>query len=226
MGLPKESAQDMTYTWLRRHVASFPRHSGGFITESEVATALKISRTPVREAMLRLEAEGFLQILPKKGAYVSPISDEETKAVMQARSLVEGWCVRRLAVGVPGLVEELHRLMAELESLSSDPVAFIECDRRFHRTLVEAAGNPVIASFYESLRDRQVRMGLQAVTASKNRAARVLAEHWAITDAVRDLEPDAAAAAVTRHLDSTRAILLATPATGSWSSVPDLGSAV
>lgn len=55
-----------------------PLHLSGFITESEVATALKVSRTGVREAMPRPEAEGFMQIPPKKGAHVPPISDEET----------------------------------------------------------------------------------------------------------------------------------------------------
>jgi DNA-binding GntR family transcriptional regulator len=54
------SAQDLTYRWLKRHIAQLPRHGGTFLTESEVARKAGTSRTPVREALLRLEAEGFL----------------------------------------------------------------------------------------------------------------------------------------------------------------------
>jgi len=93
---PGESAQDVTYRWLKCHIASLPRHVGTFLTETEVAAAAQTSRTPVREALLRLEAEGFLQIMPKKGAYVPPVSDDEVRAVMEARGLVEDWSVRRV----------------------------------------------------------------------------------------------------------------------------------
>lgn len=63
-----------------------PRHEGVFLTEGAAAAATGTSRTPVREALLRLEAEGFLQIVPKKGAFVPPISDAEVESVMQARA--------------------------------------------------------------------------------------------------------------------------------------------
>ncbi len=195
-----------------------PRHTGGFITEAEVATALGTSRTPVREALLRLETEGFLQILPKKGAYVPPISDAEAEAVMQARGMVEDWCVRRAPANSAGLARVLGDLIKEQEGLLADPVAFIECDRRFHRTVVEASGNPVIAQFYETLRDKQVRMGLQAVMAAEDRARLVLSEHAAIVEALRNESPDAAADAVARHLQSTREILMTTSVTAPWSS--------
>ncbi|MGH3742396.1 MAG: GntR family transcriptional regulator, partial [Micromonosporaceae bacterium] len=89
------SAQDITYRWLREHIGSIPRTTGGFITEAEVAAASGTSRTPVREALLSLEAEGFLDIVPKKGAYIPPISDAEVEAVMQARLIVEDWCVKQ-----------------------------------------------------------------------------------------------------------------------------------
>ena len=74
-----------------------------------------------------------------------------------------------------GLAEELQRLIGEQEALRGDPLAFIERDREFHRTLVLAAGNPFVGDFYESLRDRQVRMGLHAIVNASERADIVLA---------------------------------------------------
>ena len=207
MGGRGESAQDAAYRWLKRHIGSLPRHQGTFLTEAEVCGTTGTSRTPVREALLRLEAEGFLQIVPKKGAYVPPITDTEVEAVMQARGLVEDWCVRRVTPVPGGLPLELERLVAEQEGLLDDPVGFIECDRAFHRAVVRAAGNPVLAEFYETLRDRQVRMGLRAIAAAHDRARCVLAEHTAILDAVRSTDPVAAAEAVATHLNTTLATL-------------------
>ncbi|TDD85917.1 GntR family transcriptional regulator [Actinomadura rubrisoli] len=211
----RESAQDTTYRWLKRHIGSLPRHEGTFLTEAEVCEATGTSRTPVREALLRLETEGFLKIMPKKGAFVPPVSDAEIEAVMQARELVEDWCVRRAAPLAEGLAPELDELVREQGGLLEDPVAFIECDRAFHRAIVRTAGNAVLAEFYETLRDRQVRMGLRAIAAEEDRARVVLAEHTAIVDALRSGDPLRSARALAAHLGGTLAVLRL-PAVANW----------
>lgn len=215
------SAQDRAYDWLKNHIATVPRHEGVFLSENQVAVEARASRTPVREALLRLEAEGYLSIVPKKGAYVPPVSDAEVEAVMQARALVEDWCVRRVAEVADGLSEELNGLIAEQERLAGDPVAFIECDRQFHRTIVAAAGNPVLLDFYESLRDRQIRMGVRAVTSTEERTRQVLQEHQAIVDVLSD--PVRSVQAVTDHLDNTLAILRRPSGGYPWASSTTAG---
>src|SRR5215472_8012048 len=214
IGQRAEAAQDVVYRWLKQQVLSLPRHEGTFLTEAEVCRATGVSRTPVREALLRLEADGLLQILPKKGAYVPPISETEVEAVMQARGLVEDWCARRAALSRGSLLPELAELMNKLEKLQQAPMAFIECDREFHRAIVRAAGNPVLAGFYESLRDRQLRMGLNAIAASGERTGNVLAEHAAIVDAMRASDPERAAAAMAHHLSNSLAALQRPTASG------------
>ena len=210
------SAQDVSYAWLKRHISSLPRHEGVFLTEGEVAQQAGTSRTPVREALLRLQAEGFLTIVPRKGAYVPPVSFEDVEDVMQARGLVEDWCVRQVIKSVAGLADELMRIVDEQERLIGDPVAFIECDRRFHRTIVQAAGNPLVLGFYETLRERQVRMGIRAVTSTDDRARQVLNEHQAIVDGLRRVDGDAAAIAISDHLVNTLAILRSPSIGRSW----------
>jgi DNA-binding GntR family transcriptional regulator len=204
---PGEAAQDAVFRWLKEHIATLPRHEGTFITEGEVGRATGTSRTPVREALLRLEADGFLKIVPKKGAFVPPITDAEIEAVMQARTLVEDWCVRRACGFGEALAGELERLVAEQEALRDNPLAFIERDREFHRTIVRAGNNPVLADFYESLRERQLRMGLQAIGVSEPRVIDVLAEHRAIVEGLKSGDGQRAAAAMTRHLANTLATL-------------------
>lgn len=209
-----DSAKEVAYRWLKQHIADLPREGGTFLTESEVADAAGTSRTPVREALLRLEAEGFVRIVPKKGAFVPPIPDAEVRAVMQARELVEHWCVNRVVPAGDELIGTLRELVAKQEDRIDDPVGFIEYDRAFHRAIVRQAANPVLAEFYESLRERQVRMGLRAVAKDRNRARTVLAEHSAIVTALVFADPRRAHEALATHLSSTM-VALDFPAT-TW----------
>jgi DNA-binding GntR family transcriptional regulator len=202
-----EAAQDVVFAWLKKHVISLPRTDGAFLTEAEVCRATGMSRTPVREALLRLEADGFLRILPKKGAFVPPITELEVESIMQARVLVEDFCVRRAVHFGEFLAPELDRLLAKQEKQQKSPLEFIEADREFHRAIVNAANNPVLADFYESLRDRQMRMGVRAVATSAQRMGGVLAEHRAIADGVRSGDAERAAAATAQHLTTTLAVL-------------------
>ena len=210
-----EAAQDAVFRWLKQHIVTLPRQDGVFLTEAEVSRATGTSRTPVREALLRLEADGVLQIVPKKGAYVPPVTDADIEAVMQARGLVEDWCARRAVRFGEALAAELDRLIEQQAKHQSDAVAFIESDRQFHRALVGAAGNPVLASFYESLRDRQLRMGIHAIATSDQRIGEVLAEHAAIVAGLRSGDPERAAAAVAQHL-ATSLAALQVPIMTSW----------
>lgn len=210
-----DAAQDVVYAWLKQHVLTLPRNEATFLTEAQVCRETGVSRTPVREAFLRLEADGLLTILPKKGAYIAPITESEVDAIMQARGLVEEWCSREASRFGSSLADELDRLIVQQEQVRSDRVAFIESDREFHRTIVRAAGNPVLATFYESLRDRQVRMGVHAISVG-SRIDDVLAEHRAIADAIRASQAEQVVEAVGEHLARTLAALRA-PMTRHWS---------
>ncbi|MBB4276024.1 GntR family transcriptional regulator [Rhizobium mongolense] len=218
IGQRADAAQDVVYRWLKQHVLTLPSREGTFLTEAEVCRETGTSRTPVREALLRLEADGLLQIVPKKGAYVPPITETEIEAVMQARGLVEEWCARQAAGYGDMLAAELDRLIARQVEVQHDTVAFIECDRDFHRTIVRAAGNPVLADFYESLRDRQLRMGVHAITIFGGRGDSVLAEHAAIAEGIRRGQPEQAAAAVAQHLAQTL-VALRLPTAAGWGLV-------
>lgn len=204
----------VAYEWLKQHISSIPRTDSVFLSESEIAAATQTSRTPVREALLRLDTEGFVQIIPKRGILVPAISDPEVNAAMEARQLLEDWCVRRSAAVAELLVPDLEKLLTEQAGLIDDPRRFIEADRAFHRVIVAQAGNPVVTGFYESLRERQVRMGLSALAGTEGRPAVVLDEHRAIVEALRGGDPEAAATALRTHLASTLRTLNLLPSHG------------
>ena len=93
---------------------AFP--GGELISEGEVAAALGMSRTPVREAFLRLEAEGLLRLYPQRGALVVPVSSEESRAVIEARLVLEQFAARKvIGRGAAARASVFERLSAELQ---------------------------------------------------------------------------------------------------------------
>lgn len=201
-------AQEIAYGWLKRRVEQTPRTQAVFLTEVEVSAEIGVSRTPVREALLRLQAEHLIDIIPGKGAFIPPVTDEQVRSVMEARYLVETWSVQVCTPEGADLAARLRENIDRQRELLQEPVEFIGCDREFHRAIVEAAGNSVLAEFYESLRDRQLRMGVVAVVSSQDRATTVLDEHAAITEAIASGSIPAARRAVCEHLRSTFGVLL------------------
>ncbi|HET9118328.1 MAG TPA: GntR family transcriptional regulator [Pseudonocardiaceae bacterium] len=211
-GAAKDRALD--YVKTRVLTGTFP--GGELISEGEVATALGMSRTPVREAFLRLEAEGLLRLYPQRGALIVPVSPEEVRAVMEARLVLEqfaaGQVVRRGPATAAGVFE---RLSAELERQRkarsvADFRNFLDSDRAFHSAIVEDAENSIVAGFYASLRDRQMRMIGESATRDPQRITTILDEHRRIAEAVRDGDLEQALKAVKLHLTSTaRALGLA-----------------
>ena len=185
------------------------RFAGGeLISEGDVAELVGLSRTPVREAFLRLEAEGLLRLYPKRGALVVPVSPGEVEDVIETRLLVERHAVERIGTAPPPLVAALEDEIAEQERLATAGEArgFVDSDRCFHRLLVEATGNAILLALHDSLRDRQSRMGLTALSADGDRTREIVAEHRALLAALAAGDPRAGAL-LADHLERTRALL-------------------
>ncbi|QBJ98788.1 GntR family transcriptional regulator [Rhodococcus sp. ABRD24] len=205
MSTPRTSgatAPELAYEWLKKTIITLPRDEEMFLSEAQVAASSGISRTPVREALMRLEAEGFIRRVPHKGAYIPALSDSDVEAVMQARRVVEEWSVNEVAPD-PGLVPDRLRTLLEKQENDVDPVDFIAHDLEFHTTILRAACNPLMNDFYSSLRDRQMRMGVRIVMADETRKKQVLIEHSAIADAIAAKDAEAAVRAVREHLETT-----------------------
>jgi DNA-binding GntR family transcriptional regulator len=188
------------------------RYEGGvLLTEGELAEAVGVSRTPVREALLRLEVEGLLRLYPKKGALVLPVSAQEITDVVETRLLVEQHAVRKSAQQPvdQGLIVRLEELLDEQRAHAAvgDLTAFAVSDRCFHAAVVKNTGNEILSRLYDQLRDRQLRMGVAMMHAQPDRIAKNITEHAEIMEAVRAGDAEAAAQAVGRHVSWVRQLV-------------------
>ncbi|MGA9857044.1 MAG: GntR family transcriptional regulator [Solirubrobacteraceae bacterium] len=195
------SASAQAYQYAKERLLDGRFASGTLLSENELARQLGISRTPVREAFLQLEAEGMLELYPRRGALVTPISPSEADDVLEARLLIEGHCVARVAEQGPQLAAALRDVIAEQEQgLRGGGPTFAVSDRRFHRLIVAANGNDVLTRQYDALRDRLQRIAATAAARDPGRIARFISEHAAIADAIEHRDAQLAVELVTVHL--------------------------
>jgi DNA-binding GntR family transcriptional regulator len=215
-GNGRGAAKDRALDYVKTQVLTGAFPGGELISEGEVATALGMSRTPVREAFLRLEAEGLLRLYPQRGALVVPVSPEEVRAVMEARLVLEQFAAAKVVRRGPAArAAAFDRLSTELERQrraggTPDLHDFLDSDRAFHSAIVEDAENSILTGFYASLRDRQMRMLGESAIRDPQRITTILDEHRGIAEAVRDGDAERALESVTTHLTGTmRALGLA-----------------
>ena len=203
-------AADRAYAFAKQRILDGSFESGRLITEGEVAGGAGMSRTPVREAFLRLEAEGLLRLYPKRGALVVPVSIAEVTSVLQTRLVVERWALEQVILRGVALAEPASAAIAEQQALAvaGDGPGFVEADREFHRLFVAAAGNPILLQLHDSLRDRQGRMGLAAIARDARRTTEIIDEHRELAAAVDARHPTRALELIDRHLEGTLRLLL------------------
>lgn len=209
----RRAARDRALDYVKDQILTNSFPGGSLISEGEVADALGLSRTPVREAFLRLEADGLLRLYPQRGALVVAVSPQEVRAVMEARLVVEQFAGGKVAgKSADARNSVFDRMVTELtrqrqSAAKGDLREFADADRAFHAILVETAGNGILQDLYSSLRDRQMRMVGESAARDPGRLQTILAEHALIAEAVRDGESKRTLDAIKVHLAGTERAL-------------------
>ena len=190
------SLVDQAYVLLRKQIVNLSLPPESALIEQEVASVLAISKTPVREAIIRLSREGLIQVVPKSGSYVTAISLERYFEACFIRTQLEVGCVKRLGSNGIGMAEQvkLKAILTEQRSAlkANADAQFFELDEAFHRKLFEIAGLPgawVILQTVKAEIDR-VRH-LKRLFGIRQRRL-VVQEHTNIVDAIIDRDPAAA----------------------------------
>jgi len=176
-GMP--SASDRAYAHVKRGILDGTHAGGQFFTEGEVAEAVGVSRTPVREALLRLEVEGLVRLYPKKGAMIVPVSTQEAQDVVEARAVIEEWAASRMWPHRKEILDDLGGLLAAMRTARKAGAVedFVVADRTFHERIVSAAGNAILTRAYRSLCERQLCVSHVVMRVSDARMDRAITSH-------------------------------------------------
>lgn len=202
------SAAEAVYRHVKDRVLTGGLEGGRMVSEGEVSSTLGVSRTPVREAFLRLEVEGWLRLFPKRGALVLPVAPHEIDEVLDARALLESHAAADVVTRPDDLAALVDALDAVIEAQrtsheAGDLPGYTEADAEFHRLVAESGRNSLLAGFYRTLRERQQRMTADSLRGRTAAAATVLDEHRALRDLLAAGDVAGFDRALVEHLDHT-----------------------
>jgi DNA-binding GntR family transcriptional regulator len=206
---PDPSATDRVAETLRREIVSNRLRPGLPLVESQLVERLGVSRTPIREALKLLAAEGLVDLRRNRAAIVSPLDPVGLAHLFEVEEALESFAAGLAAVRISPLdVERLDRLQIQMETAEAagDRDRYIRLNHRIHLLIIAASGNPSLAKTHE-----RVLGGLQrarnVALATEGRVEESILEHREILEALRRGDRDAACRTMARHIARTGAIV-------------------
>lgn len=208
-GAAFHSRADEAYAELKRDIAEFKLVPGDRFTETEISERLGVSRTPVRQALFRLQQEGFVEVLFRSGWRVLPFDFDKFEQLYDLRMVLETTAVQRLCAGSQAvdtaLLDELAAIwLVPAAQRSADHVQVGQWDEAFHCALVEAAGNAEMARVHRDVTDR-IRIIRRLDFIKQPRIDATYEEHAKILKAVRAKRGDQAAMLLRAHIETSQA---------------------
>ncbi len=201
-----QSLRDAAYEAIKHRIITCAFRPGEYINEAYVSAMLGIGRTPVHQAIDRLMLEGMVDVMPRKGVIVKPVSLDEIMQIVEVRMLNECYGVRLAAERadrdeINHLADILARATQWIEARNSEQLMML--DREFHGVLARASKNGILADNLAKLHDHSLRFWFISLNRPGHHES-VQAQHEAILGTIRDRDPDGAEAAMRAHVEAFR----------------------
>jgi GntR family transcriptional regulator, rspAB operon transcriptional repressor len=220
-----QSLRDTAYEAIKHRIITCAFRPGEYLNEAYVSATLGIGRTPVHQAIDRLMLDGLVEVIPRKGVIVKPVSLDEIMQIVEVRLLNESYCVRLAAEragadDIAHLTDILARARQWTEARSSEHL--MRLDREFHAAIARASQNAVLRDTLVKLHDRSLRFWFISLNRPGQHES-VQQQHEAVFAAIKTHDPDRAQEAMRAHIEAFRKNLVES----LWSSgdVNGLGSA-
>lgn len=202
--------REIVFESLREAIIGGVLKPGERMMEVQLAEEMGVSRTPVREAIRKLELEGFVIMVPRKGAYVAGISSKDVSEVFEIRAALEGLAASLAAERITDVEkEELERvLVVKAASVqANDFASLIEKDTEFHEMIYRASRNERLMQIISNLREQINRFRMVSL-AFPGRGKEALEEHKKIAEAIAERDYVLAQALAQEHISNAENALL------------------
>ena len=202
--LPRESSRDYALRIIKDNIISLRLEPGSQISENELATEMGLSRTPVREAIRKLELEGLVTMIPRRGAEVAQITEKNLRDVLEVRRALDALAIELACERITE--DELAELKKacenfELETKRGNANQVAQADVELHDIILKASGNERLMQMISKLSQQMYRYRLEYVKDEAN-YKRLIAEHRVIYEAIRDRDRQTGAEAIKNHIDN------------------------
>lgn len=153
-------ASERAYHLIKEKIITLELGPSSVIDEHSLMEELGLGRTPIREALQRLDAEGLVHIVPRRGMFVTDISITDLQKIFEVRIVLAGFCARLAAQRVTAnQIAQMEAVLQDLEQVQSgDYKTLMEIDRRFQRLMYKTAGNDILAESLDRLYDLSLRI--------------------------------------------------------------------
>lgn len=198
--------RDVVFNTLRQAILKGELKPGERLMEIQLAQRLGVSRTPVREAIRKLELEGLVLMIPRKGAEVAEITIQDLEDVLEVRAALEELAVKDACDHItPEQLEELREANEEFEKVlqGNDLIAYVHADMHFHEIIYDATNNKRLLQILNNLREQMYRYRMEYMK-DKRTHQRLLKEHAAIGQALRDHDKQKAGEAICIHIQNQK----------------------
>ncbi len=202
--LKRTTTTNQVYDAIREAILRGDMMPGSHLSEVELSDQLGVSRAPVREALLILEAEGLVELLPNKGAFVRGLSRGEIEEIYTLRSLLEGYAAALAAkIATPGDNEKIATAAEKAKKMAGlgDFQKTLDADFEFHKLIWSASGHSLIESTLERL-ESQIRLFMAVQAPLFEELLQSVMEHQAISGAIRAGDPTAARNKMKEHINT------------------------
>lgn len=201
----KKSLKQQAYDEIKRKIVTCEYAPNTLLNEELLREELHVSRTPIRDALSRLEQRGLITILPKKGIMVSSLSINDINMVFEVRMMYEPYALLHYGSRIPYsvLTHSYEQLLSDLDAMSED-WAFFQADDAFHAAVVQAIGNRFLLQTYEWIQDQNLRFRVMTGQTSAPRLEDTSKEHTRILEACLKKDWSEAASAMKDHLINSK----------------------
>ncbi|GLB27219.1 GntR family transcriptional regulator [Lacrimispora xylanolytica] len=196
--------RDVVFNTLRQAILKGELAPGERLMEIQLAERLGVSRTPIREAIRKLELEGLVLMIPRKGAEVAKISEKSLRDVLEVRRSLEELAIELACQRMlPDAVEELEQRQEEFKNavLNGNPMEIAETDEAYHDVIYKGTCNDRLIQMINNLREQMYRYRLEYIKDEDKRQI-LLLEHDHILEAVRRRKVEEAKEAMREHIDN------------------------
>ncbi|WP_039728796.1 GntR family transcriptional regulator [Leptolyngbya iicbica] len=209
--LPRRaSLHEQTYQTLRTSILSGELPPGDRLVETQLATQLEVSRTPIREALRQLQREGLVAVDSSGGLRVISVSVSDAVHLYDCRIALEEAAVRDACLNASDLtLDELQQSIAQSEravqreASTLNTFEMLNLDYQFHRKIAESTGNPWLTDLLDQVFDKMMLLRVQT-TRHNPRVLEICHEHRQICGAIASRDPATAIASITEHLNASK----------------------
>jgi len=202
--------RDGVYDRIRADILACVLTPGAIIQEKELAARYEVSKSPVRDALLRLQEQGLIEVMPRKGYRVRPISLADAKDLYETRILLEKACIKR---AIEEAADEDLAVLDQFRSVEENGglAEWVTYNRDFHRTVAHLSGNARLTKMAQEVIDQFDRLTFVGVSTAPSGASseKLVKEHCDIIDAIQSRDKTKASRLINAHVMKSQKRLFA-----------------